>query len=66
MIIYKFVSTGMSLSGKSGKVSFLHEECAIALNMTLGPEAKITEETPPKDAKCPWCRKGFEEREQVK
>lgn len=61
MACYKYISLGMSLSGKAGIVSFLHDQCAIALNSTLGPEATITNEQPPEGAKCPWCGKGFEE-----
>jgi len=59
MNVYKYISLGLSLSGKAGKVSYLHEECGIALNCTLGPNAVITTETPPQDARCPWCGKAF-------
>jgi len=61
MPYYKYTSVGLSLSRKKGKVTFLHEECAIALNQTIGPDAIITNEKPPEDAKCPWCGKGFTE-----
>lgn len=57
---YRYTSIGMSLSGKAGKVSYLHDNCAVAFNATLGPNAEKTNETPPVDITCPWCRKGFE------
>jgi hypothetical protein len=65
MTIYKYVSVGASLSREVGKVSYFHEECAVHINCTLGPNAIPTTEVPPEDAKCPWCGKGFEEERWV-
>ena len=55
---YKYVSLGMNL-GRSGagKVSYLHDSCAIELNLTLGPNAKKYEGEVPPNSICPWCRK---------
>lgn len=46
--------------GEGGKVSYLHEKCATALNVTLGPKAEPTEEIPPQNTKCIWCGKEVE------
>ena len=57
-MVYKYVSLGMNL-GRSGagKISYLHDSCAIKLNGTLGPKAEPFGGEVPQDAKCPWCRK---------
>lgn len=61
---YKYVSVGMNL-GRSGagKISYLHDSCAIALNMTLGPNAEPFEGEVPSGIKCPWCGKPVKEAE---
>ncbi len=61
MEYYKYVSQGLSLSGKAGKVSYLHCNCYQAMvTTTAGPEGKKTAGSPPAGAKCVWCGKGFE------
>jgi len=57
---YKYVSMGMCLGGSgAGKISYLHDDCAIALNLTLGPKAKKYDGEVPENAKCPWCGKSI-------
>ena len=54
---YKYVSLGMNLGRTGvGKVSYLHDSCAIALNLTLGPKAEKYEGEVPPTSTCPYCR----------
>lgn len=57
----KYTSVGMSLSGKAGKVSYLHTACHDAMNMTTaGPEGEEIEGTPPPGVNCVWCGQPIE------
>ena len=57
-MVYKYVSLGMNFAQSgAGKISYLHDSCAHALNLTLGPNAEPFDGEVPQDSKCPWCRK---------
>jgi hypothetical protein len=48
----------MSLSGKAGKVSYLHPDCHNTMNATTaGPQGEEIEGNPPAGAICVWCGK---------
>lgn len=54
----KYTSVGMSLSGKAGKVSYLHTDCHATMNTTTaGPQGEEIEGNPPPGTICVWCRK---------
>lgn len=55
MKVGKYVSLGMSLSGKHGKVSWFHAECVPLMDVVAGGMPWVTEETPPEGAICRWC-----------
>ncbi len=58
----KYTSVGMSLSGRAGKVSYLHSYCYDIMNSTTaGPHGEEVEGDPPPGAKCAWCGKSIEE-----
>ena len=56
-MVYRYTSIGMNLGKTEGKISYLHDSCAIKLNMTLGPNAVIYDGKLPLGAVCPWCGK---------
>lgn len=57
MEIGKYVSIGMNMTHKSGKVSYFHKDCVYCMPIVAGGEPKIVDETPPKDAVCRYCGK---------
>ena len=55
---YKYVSLGLNLGRTgAGKVSYLHDSCALQLNSTLGPNAEKYDGEVPPNSICPWCGK---------
>jgi len=57
MEYYKYTSRGLSLSGKAGKVSYLHSSCHATMTCTTaGPSGQKMEGSPP-DVDCIWCGK---------
>lgn len=54
----KYTSLGLSLSGRAGKVSYLHIDCHRAMNATTaGPKGEVIEGNPPDGVICVWCGK---------
>jgi len=61
MAWYKYTSVGASLSGRSGKVSYLHDGCHAAMVCsTAGPEGERQENAPPPASRCRWCSEPME------
>lgn len=62
----KYTSVGLSLSGKAGKVSYLHTDCHNAMNATTaGPKGLEIEGDPPSGVKCVWCGKPIDEEKVI-
>jgi hypothetical protein len=56
----KYISVGLSLSGKAGKTSYLHTDCYRAMNVTTaGPSGEIINGNPPSGVTCAWCGKSI-------
>ena len=61
---YKYVSLGLSLGGSAGKVSWFHDDCALKMEIVAGGNPEKTDEQPPKDARCYFCGKLLQEKEE--
>lgn len=54
--IFKYVSPGLSLSGRAGKVSYFDEHCYRAyIFSTAGPVGQQMEGAPPIGTRCYGC-----------
>jgi len=58
---YRYVSLGMSLSGKAGKVSYFHSRCWLQLPVVAGSSAVRIVGKPPTSAMCYECRESIKE-----
>ncbi len=65
MMVYQYTPIGMNLGRVKGKISYLHDRCAVQLNSTLGPNAIPYDGDVPLDAICPWCRTKIVEEAEV-
>lgn len=55
MVYFRYTSLGLSLSGRAGKVSYLHESCYQEMNCTtVGPQGERLEGPSP-SSPCIWC-----------
>jgi len=64
-LVYKYTPIGMNLGRTIGKISYLHDNCAMRLNATLGPKAVPFEGEIPSVAKCPWCGRTIGEKNRI-
>lgn len=56
--IFKYVSRGLSLGGRAGKVSYFDADCYSAFILsTLGPTGQRLEGAPPTGTRCYGCGK---------